>query len=202
MIKVLYDFIKLTTSAKISFYRHVIQAFGSSMILTAPDIAIEDAIAAVDALEAAYINALNGDRVAIATRRDCEDAADAIFRIYAAYTERRSNGDPTSILSGGFNPSHIPATHQKPDLAIKKGLNSGDVILDARTINRAHAYRWRYSKGPLPTKDEDWNDLGSSTQASFPVSGLEVGVMHHFSVSGITPEGVTDYCATVSIIVT
>ena len=38
---------------------------------------------------------------------------------------------------------------------------------------------------------------GSSTQASFEISGLAVGSKHYFRVAAITPDGVTDFSAPV-----
>ena len=202
MIKVLYDFIRLNISEKISFYRFVLQAFITNPIFNAPDVPIETSTAAVDALEAAYLNALNGDRVAIAIRNDCEATADTIFRDHAAFVERTAKSNETIILSSGFHPSHLPSAHQKPVLAAKAGPKSGAVHLDAKAIDRSQSYQWKYSKGTLPTNDADWILLGISTRASFDVSDLEVGVIYYFIMAGVTPEGVTDFCEPVSIIVT
>ena len=170
--------------------------------LSAPDVPIETSIAVVDALETAYLNALNGDRVAIAIRNDCEAVADETFRDNAAYIERMSKGNATSILSGGFHPSQPPSAHQKLVLAAKAGTKSGDVNLDAKAINRAHSYEWKYSKGTLPVDATGWTQLDSTTRASTVVTDLEVGVIHYFIMAGITPEGVTDFCEPVYIIVT
>ena len=202
LIKVLYDFIKLSVSEKISLYRFIIKSFTTNPIFNAPDVPIETSTAAVDALETAYLNALHGDRVAISIRNDCEAAADTIYRDNAAFVERVCKGDPTLILSSGFNPSHPASAPQKAALTAKHGPNSGDIHLDAKAIDRAKSYQWKYSKGSLPTTDAGWVTLGISTRASFVVSDLEVGVIYYFIMAGITPEGVTDFCEPVSIIVT
>jgi hypothetical protein len=42
---------------------------------------------------------------------------------------------------------------------------------------------------------------GSNTQASFEISGLAVGSKYYFRVAAITPDGVTDFIASVMKVV-
>ncbi len=197
-IVVLYDFIKLNTAIKIIFYRSIIDSFTNSTVYTIPDVPLADSIAAVDALEAAYLGSRNGDRVATSTIHECEHVADDIFRLHAAYVDRIANGNETLILSSGFNKTNVPLAHQKSDFEVKDDPHSGDVILVKKAVDRAKSYFWKFSKGPLPVNAADWKELGHSTRSTFPVSGLEIGVNYNFIGAGVTPEGLTDFSAPVS----
>ncbi len=201
-IVVLYDFIKLKTAIKIIYYRGIIDSFTNSTVFKAPDVPLADSIAAFDALKGAYLGSRNGDRVATSTMHDCEHAADDIFRLNAAYVDRIANGNETLILSSGFNQSNVPLAHQKPDFEVKDGPHSGDVILVKKAVNRAKSYFWKFSKGPLPVNAADWKELGHSTRSTIPVYGLEIGVNYNFIGAGVTPEGLTDFSAPVSKIIT
>ena len=201
MIKVLYDFIRLNISEKISFYRFVLQAFITHPIFNAPDVPIETSTAAVDALEAAYLNALNGDRVAIAIRNDCEATADTIFRDHAAFVERTAKSNETIILSSGFHATRQPTAPQKEQFYIIDGDNTGCVHLFSKPTPRAGAYIWQMYKGSIPLNEADWITIGHTTRADLEVSGLEATAIYYFRNCAITPDGKTDYCAPVKKIV-
>jgi hypothetical protein len=49
--------------------------------------------------------------------------------------------------------------------------------------------------------ENPWIDITTTTQATYEVTGLDVGVEYEFEVADLTPEGITEYCQAVSILV-
>ena len=183
-LKVLFDFITFAVTVKLGFYRNVIVRLSNNPTFPKPYIALEKVTASVDKFEAAIQAAKDGAHTAISAMHDAEKAADADFRILAHYVDQVADGDETKLLSSGFHPSKQPVPHQKPILAIFDSNHPGRAELDA--------------KGPLPISESDWKLLGISTQSTYEVKGLEVGVIYYFRVAVVTPEGTTEFCQPVS----
>jgi hypothetical protein len=159
-----------------------------------PYIALEKVTASVDKFEASIQAAKDGAHTAIPIMHDAEKAADADFRILAHYVDQIPDSDETKLLSSGFHLSKQPVPHQKPILAIFDGSHPGCAQLDAKSLVNGAAYIWQSAKGPLPISESDWKLLGISTQSSYEVEGLEVGVIYYFRVAVVTPEGTTEFC--------
>jgi len=200
-LKALLDFILLTVTAKIAFYRVVITKLTGNHLFPTPDVPLEDAKIAVDKLEAAYLDAKDGGHTKVSAMHDAEAVADDIFRNLAAYVTRIANGDETTILSSGFHTSKQPAAAQKPDLAVDKGDKSGNVWLVAKAADRAGAYIWQYVKDSLPEVETDWLTAGHSTQSYYQLSGLTIASKYYFRVAAITPEGNSDFTGPVMKVV-
>jgi len=196
-IKVLLDFIKLVVAEKIVFYRNVLTKLSNNPSFPDPDVSLDEAKTAVDTLEASSIAAKDGSHTAISKLHDDEDAADEIFRILAAYTDRTSAGDETKILSSGFHASNQPIPIQKATLAVENGTHSGSVKLIAKAVEKAGSYIWQMAKGTLPADEAGWTTIGYTTQANNEVNGLDIATKYYFRVAAITPDGTTDFSASV-----
>ena len=122
-IKVLLDFIKLAVAEKIVFYRNAVAKLTNNVTFPDPDISLEEAGKAVDAMETSYIASRDGSHTATAQLRANEAAADEIFRVLAAYIDRVSVGDETKILSAGFHATKQPLPIQKATLTVLDGAN-------------------------------------------------------------------------------
>jgi len=200
-VKVLLDFIRFAIAEKIAFYRTVITDLTDNDTFPSPDASLTDAKAAVDALENSSIAAKDGSRTAISIMHDNESKADAIFRTLASYVDRKADGDETKILSSGFHISKQPVTIQKAALTAYDGVNSGCVKLVAKAVDKAGAYIWQMAKDTLPEIENQWINLGNSTQSNFEISGLIVASKYYFRVAAITPDGTSDFCATIMKVV-
>jgi len=150
--------------------------------------------ASVDKFEAAIQAAKDGAHTAISIMHDAEKAADADFRILAHFVDQIADGDETKLLSSGFHPSKQPVPPQKPILAVFDGIHPGCAKLVAKAHENGGAYIWQLVKGPLPTSESEWKLIGISTQATYEVEGLEVGVSYYFRVAVVTPAGTTEFC--------
>ena len=200
--KVLLDFIILTLSEKVIFYRNIIAALTNNILFSNLDPSLEDAKAAVDALELSILNAADGSHTAKALMHAQEEATDKTYRKLAAAVDRIADGNEASILSSGFHASKQVAARQKDTLTVKAGKNSGTADLAGKAHDKGKAYIWQSAEEPLPGNEEVWIIIGHSTSASFTVYNLIVGKRYRFRFAAITPDGVTDYCEPVSKIIT
>jgi hypothetical protein len=166
-----------------------------------PDATLIDAQKVVDALDKAILAAADGSHLAISAMNDTVAAADAVFRILAAYVERIALGDETTILSSGFHFSKQPVFANKETLVAKDGSHSGSVLLDTIRVDRGVTYVWQMYKGKLPDNDSDWVQIGITTQTSFEISNLEIATKYYFRVAAVTPDGIQDFCAPVMKVV-
>jgi hypothetical protein len=132
----------------------VIDKLTDNAQFTKPDVTLEEAKAAVDGLEAAYLAKKDGGHTATSAMYDAEDNADYYFRIIVAYVNRIAWGNETAILSSGFNLAKQPSSIQKPILSVIDGDNSGSVYLVARAIDKAGSYIWQMAKDKLPDTEE------------------------------------------------
>ena len=200
--KVLLDFIILTLSEKVTFYRNIIAALTNNILFSDLDPSLEDAKTAVDALELSILNAADGSHTAKALMHAQEEATDKTYRKLAAAVDRIADGNEASILSSGFHASKQVAARQKDTLTVKAGKNSGTADLAGKAHDKGKAYIWQSAEEPLPGNEEVWIIIGHSTSASFTVYNLIVGKRYRFRFAAITPDGVTDYCEPVSKIIT
>ena len=199
--KPVLDFVQYAISEKISFYHHVSEQLYGNPLYPTPDIPEAEAIAAVDALEAAMQAAKEGGAAAVSAMHDAAERADNIYRNLARYVERIAVGNETSILSSGFHISKQPVIKPKPELVALDGEHSCDVKLVGKAKDRGAAYRWQMSKVSDDGTDGVWVDIGTSTRATFQVSGLEIMKRYKFRYAVVTPVGTSDYCEPVSIII-
>ena len=199
--KVTVDFIKYSPVNKASHYHTVIDHMSNNQLFPTPDVSMLDAQKVVDALDKAILAAADGGHLAISAMNDAIAAADAVFRILAAYVERIALGDETTILSSGFHFSKQPVFANKETLVAKDGSHSGSVLLDTIRVDRGVTYVWQMYKGKLPDNDSDWVQIGITTQTSFEISNLEIATKYYFRVAAVTPDGIQDFCAPVMKVV-
>jgi hypothetical protein len=60
---------------------------------------------------------------------------------------------------------------------------------------------WRLRKVSTNGIENPWIAVATTTQTTYEVTGLEVGMAYEVSVADVTPEGISDYCQPVTIIV-
>ena len=199
--KVTVDFIKYSPINKANHYHTVIDHMSNNPLFPTPDATLIDAQKVADALDKAILAAADGSHLAISAMNDAVAAADALFRILAAYVERIALGDETSILSSGFHFSKQPVFANKETLVARDGSHSGSVLLDTIRVDRGVTYVWQMYKGKLPDNDSDWVQIGITTQTSFEVNNLDIATKYYFRVAAVTPDGIQDFSAPVMKVV-
>jgi hypothetical protein len=200
--KPVFDFAQYAIAEKISFFRHVNSQLYGNPLYPTPDIPEAEATAVVDALEAAMQAAKEGGPSAMSALHDAVERADTLYRNLAHYVERIAAGDETSILSSGFHVSKQPIIKPKAELVALDGEHSGDVKLVGKAKDRGAAYRWQMSKESDDGTEGVWVDAGTSTRATFQVSGLQIMKRYKFRYAVVTPTGTSDFCEPVSKIIT
>ena len=192
--KPVFDFVQYAIAEKISFFNHVNGQLYGNPLFPIPDIPKTEAIAVVDALEAAMQAAKEGGPTAMSALNDAAERADTLYRNLAHYVERIAAGDETTILSSGFHISKQPVITPKAELAAFDGEHSGSVRLVAKALLGAVAYLWQMAIDDAAGTGLIWLDIGSSTRADFDVSGLDVMKRYKFRYAAITPNGTTGNC--------
>jgi hypothetical protein len=196
-MKVVLDFVKFPVKEKVTFYRNVIANLTSNLSFPNPDASLTEAKNVVDALENSILARIDGSRVALSAMHDAEAAADALFRILAAYVERIALGDETSIFSSGFHGSKQPTLAQKATLSVIDGTHSGTVKLIAKAVEKSGSYIWQYAQDTVPDTQSGWTDAGICTRSTFEISDLNVASKYYFRVAAVTPDGSQDFSAPV-----
>jgi len=199
--KVTVDFIKYSPVNKANHYHTVIDHMSNNALFPTPDTTLIDAQKVVDALDKAILAAADGGHLAISAMNDAVVAADAVFRILAAYVERIALGDETSIISSGFHFSKQPTPRNKEILVAKNGSHSGAVLLDTIRVDKGVVYVWQMYKGKLPDNDTDWVQIAITTQSSFEINNLDIACIYYFRVAAVTPDGIQDFSAAVMKVV-
>lgn len=200
-VKAVLDFVKLSETSKLLFYRQVIDQMSGSANFPTPDVSIADAIASVDALESSILAASSGGHAAKTAMYAQATKTESLFRTLAAYVNRIADGDAVIIASSGFNESGQPVFSPKPMLAVVDSSNSGGVKLVAKAVDKAGAYIWQYAKDVEPANDSGWITAGTGTRASFEISGLITACRYYFRMAAVTPNTVTNFCTPVPKIV-
>ena len=201
MIKVIFDFVLLSVANKVTFFRNVITQMTDNPNFSVPDVPLEELTLAVDAFEAAIIDARDGGHTAISIMHDLDKAVTLKYKYQAQYVDRLSNGSESLILSTGFSVSQPSTSIDKAILSVVTGPNAGSIKMLIRAIPKAGAYEWQMSPQPLPTHENVWETIGFSTQASFEHKGLTPGQFVSFRYRAITPTGVTDLCDPVTTLI-
>ena len=107
-----------------------------------------------------------------------------------AYVSHASKGDPTLILSTGFelaDTNRSPADLAAPaNLAVSQGDGSGkaDLMWDAPAGSRAHLIECRLNDEALP-----WHQAAVSTKSRVTIPNLQSGQTYAFRVRSIGAKG-------------
>jgi hypothetical protein len=200
-VKAVLDFVKLSEAPKVLFYRQVIDQMSGNSYFPTPDVPMTEAVAAVDALEAAISASTNGGHATTVAMYAQSAVTENIFRTLVAYVNRIADGNEVIITSSGFHESSQPVMTPKPVLSVTDGNNSGGVKLVAKAIEKAGAYIWQYAKEIVPATESGWITAGTGTRSTFEVGGLTAASRYYFRMAAITPNVVTNYCSPVLKIV-
>ena len=188
-IKALLDFLKLSVSEKIEFYRNVVSKMTGNTYFSSPDVPLATATTQINTLETDFTAAQSGSHSAIAKMHQSEKLADTSFHKLATYVDRIADGSDVIIMSAGFNISKQPAPKSTKNFVVKAGVNPGEIELILKTVQQAKAYIWQYSVGSIPADEKLWVYGGASTKAKFKLTGLESATKVWFRALAITVNG-------------
>ena len=196
--KALLDFVSFPLKTKLIFFRIVLARLTNNPNFPTPDIPLAILKVAVDNFELAILAADDGSHTAKSAMHASDAAVTLLFKNTVGYVNRIANGDETKILSSGFTPSSQPAARNKAELAIIDGPNSGSAKAISKSIEHAGAYEWEKRITTKAGVRGEWERFSLTTQSYTFIDGLEVGSILEVRVCGVTPTGLTDFCAPVS----
>ena len=188
-IKTILDFLKLSVSEKIEFYRNVVSKMTGNASFTSPDVPLATATTQINTLETDMTAAKSGAHQSVAKMHQSEKIADTTFHKLALYVDRIADGNDAVILSSGFHISKQPDPKSTKTFAVSAGENTGEIELAHQSVQGAKAYIWQYSAGTLPADEKQWIYGGATTKAKFKVTGLESATKVWFRVLAVTING-------------
>ena len=198
IIKAVLDFVSIPIKTKPTFFKNVLAHLTDNPYFINFDVPLSTLRLAVENLELAILAAEDGSHTAKSAMHDSDIAVTLMFKHLVGYVNRIANGDETKLLSSGFNVSGQPAPRNKAELAIKDGPHSGSAKVVRRLIPKAGAYRWDIRLITKAGLKGDWGLYTITTQSSIIIEGLETGSILEVKSAGVTPVGITDFCASVS----
>jgi len=87
-----------------------------------------------------------------------------------------------------------------PVLTTINGTISGTALLKALRVSTSRSYIWQIAKGTLPLTDDGWDDLITTTRASYKAEGLTPATVYYFRVAAVTPDGIQNFTAAVMLV--
>ena len=195
------DFLKLSVSDKIEFYKYVALQMANTVLFPTLDIPLATINKAVTDFEAAALAAGDGAHSAIAIRNDKELIADNVFRQVLLFVNKFADGNATIITQSGFNISKEPTPISKAEIAVNDGPHSGTAIVVLKAVKGAVAYKIQYRLISANAQVIEWIEVDISTVASCLIENLIPGQKYEFKFASISSVGTTDFCQPISKIV-
>jgi len=200
--KVIMDFIRIPVANKVEIARGVIAKMKNNPAFPKPDISLDEVEAQNNLLEARYIAAMSGAKVAIALLQQAEEEWDDKMRKTAAYVDRIADGVASIILSAGFNLAKQRGPTNRSEFEVKRGNKSGTVILRRYIIQGARSYVWQYCVGDSPaTNEAEWITAQVTTRATAEISGLTTFSTYWFRCAAVTAKGISGYSMPLMLVV-
>jgi len=190
---VVLDFLRLSISSKITFGRTVISNMSILALFANPDVAYATGTAIVNKLESYFMSSRGGDHEQIALMHQAEDEFDEYFRKLAKNVDKVADGDDAIILSTGFHLAKQPAPAERPEFTATAGDIPGSIWLKRKAFEGARSYIWQYYVGFEAPTDDKWLFAGSTTQATFLMTGLATASRVWFRVAAVTTDGMQPF---------
>ena len=130
-----------------------------------------------------------------------------MLRELAHYVEANCDGDERLLRSSGFEPAPT-ARVQTPALSkrirsLRRGQNSGDVILKLVVDPEAASYKARWTVAPAEGEPESWVEIPvPHTRPATLIKGLQPGVTYLFQACALLNFGYTDWGDSVTYLCT
>jgi hypothetical protein len=193
MIKVIFDFLRLTIPAKIVKGRNVVTEMTDNPSFTTPDVPLADLTEINALLEARYVAAQNGGKEETILMHQAEDLWDNLMRKEAKYVDRIADGNEAIILSSGFNASKQPTPAVRPEFIAEAGPKSGSVLLRRQAVKGAKAYIWQYCVNAIPEEEDAWKIAQVSGKASVEIDDLIPVTKYWFRVAAVMAQETAPY---------
>jgi len=197
-----YSLYRLSVDDVINLGRAVVLDMTGNTSFPTPDPSLTVVAAQIDDLEKKQTKARNRGLLEHREMMDAYNLLVETLRSLALYVEKISAGDETVMASSGFILTKDHSPSKRPDFWVQRGSRPGEFKAGCKSIRRAGAYVWQYAIGAAPpTADSGWTWAGASTQAHIYVTDLDSGSKVWVRCCAVLPEGMTPWCAPISVIV-
>jgi Fibronectin type III domain len=162
----------------IAFTRNVVTLMTGNSQYPTPSPTLKVLTTAVDALETAVHEALDGGKIAIATRNAARAEMLSLLRQEAAYVTGNCNADLLLLLGSGFEPIKAPSPvgvlPAPENLRVSLTGVSGEMYLRFDRVTNAA----NYSIQTAQSSDGPWQDQTLSTSTRVTLRGLTPGKVY------------------------
>ena len=200
-IKPLLDFYPYSPLIKVGFFRNIAGHMASNPVFFNSPVPMEEVNAAIDAFEAAILDAKDGSHTAKAIMREHELLLNTMFTTLNHFVNTVANGDEVIVRGSGFNVLKQPVPHSKSILELRYTDHSGTLLLVAAKIGKVIAFTWQVYMGVAPIAESDWVPLKTTAQSRYTLEGLIPGHYISVRVALISAAGISDFCAPVTILI-
>jgi len=190
---VVLDFLRFSVPNKIVFGRTVLSKMSVIALFEKPDMPYDTGTEIVNKLEKYYMSSRGGDHEQMALMHQAETEFNDFFRKLGYYTDRIADGDEAIILSAGFHLAKQPTPSEKPEFTVEVGDIPGTIWLKRKAVAGASSYVWQYYAGAEVSTEDKWLFAGSTTQASFLMTGLTSATKVWFRVAAVTKDGIQPF---------
>jgi hypothetical protein len=195
---IVLDFLRFSISSKITFGRTVLSRMSLLALFANPDVAYATGTAIIDKMEGYYMSSRGGDHQQTALMHQAEAEFNDFFRKLGYNVDRVADGDEAIILSTGFHLAKQPAPAERPEFTAEAGDVPGSNLLKRKAFPGGSSYVWQHYIGAEAPTEDKWLFAGSSTQASFLMSGLPLGEKVWFRVAAVTKDGMQPFTDPIS----
>ena len=179
----------------IQFCREVVTKMTGNANFTTPSPTLATITANINALEAAYTNALDGGKSLKALVRVKKQTLLDSMRLLGNYVQNAAGGDETKILSSGFAVKKAAVKNNElPDAPVGLLVKSSVAgSLDIKWAPVAGALVYELQATTVADATTGWVHIGNSSSTKFTYSGLVAGTKYWIRVAAINKNGQSAY---------
>ncbi|MDQ2946255.1 MAG: fibronectin type III domain-containing protein [Acidobacteriota bacterium] len=185
----------------IAFTRNVITLMTTNPDYPTPAPALALVTTSVNQFETAVHDALDGGKLALATRNACRIALLTLLRQLAAYVTGNCDTDLVKLIGSGFDavraPSPVGTLPAPGNLRLNYTGMSGEVLAKFDRVSNSN----NYSLQSANSSDGPWQDEGMCTKARATIDGLTVGKTYWVRCSANGSQGPSPWSSAISIMV-
>lgn len=175
--------------------QNILLRLKTEKIFTPPFAGLADLEAALTAFSEAFVQAINGDRVAIARKNAARKTVDKILIKAAGYVTMIAGDDVTIIVMAGFTArkprSPRPSIVVPENLKVVSGSNPGEILISVDAVDGVQNYSFEYATDPL-VESSIWI-VELDTRSVHLVTGLKPGQKYWFRVAAVGLRGAKMY---------
>lgn len=191
--RVSLGFARKTDTDLIAFTRNVITLMTGNTDYPTPSPTLTVVTTSVNSFETAVHDALDGGKIAIATRNAARNELLSLLRQLAAYVTGNCKADIVVLLGSGFNavktPSPVGVLPAPQNLRLEYTGMSGELRLKFDRVTNAANYSIQTATSP----DGPWDDQDLSTASRVTIGGLTPGKVYWARACANGSQGSSEY---------